>query len=135
MNNAYITITSNEDSVTITPSSFHIGYESLAGDDSGRTDDGTMHISWKLRKIPILEITLPPHSISDSKYNKVLSYVQGQTYKINYFDYIAGERKTIDVYTSSSSFDWYSGIILNGIVTGESFTARGMTGESNIPHH
>lgn len=133
-NTAYITITSAGQQLTFTPADLKITYESLAGEDSGRTDDGVMHIDWKLRKIPKLDITLPPHAITDANYNRILSYVQGQVYTINYYDYIAGQRKSIDVYTSSTALNWYSGVVLDGTVTGESFTAIAMEGEANIPH-
>lgn len=135
MNNGYITITSGTDTCTFTPASLKISYESLASPDSGRNDDGSMHIgSWILRKITKLDITLPPHKIDDPKWLRILSLVQGQVYSINFYDYLAGQRKTKQVYTSNSSAEWYSGIILNGIVQNVGFSATEMQGESTVVH-
>lgn len=52
------TITINNTNFSI--QSLKVNWESLQADDSGRTDDGVMHITWVMRKVRKLEISLPP---------------------------------------------------------------------------
>ena len=40
--------------------SLKVNYESLSGEDSGRTDDGVMRINWIFRRIRKVEIEMPP---------------------------------------------------------------------------
>lgn len=117
-------------SLTFTAQSLKIGYESLTSDDSGRTADGTMSITWVYRNLPKLEISMPP--MSAVELSNLLELVQGQVYYITYYDPIALKEKTVEVYTSSSSADVYSGIMNNrtGLWQGVSFNAIAMRGEN-----
>ncbi len=103
-------------------------YESLADENSGRTDDGVMHIYWVFNRIRKIEITMPPCSTADAA--SVLSKVQGKTYSLTYFDILENQERTITVYTSNSSGDIASGVIMNGLVTGLSFNAIELAGEN-----
>lgn len=42
------------------PKELKITYDSLATSNSGRSDNGTMHITWVRTNIRKLEITMPP---------------------------------------------------------------------------
>lgn len=103
-------------------------FESLASEDSGRTDDGVMHINWVLRKIRKVEIEMPPCTSLEA--SRILSLVQGQEYTLTYWDVLANSEKTINVYTSNSAADCYSGVIKGGLWQGLAFNAIELGGEN-----
>lgn len=104
-----------------------VGYESLSAEDSGRTADGVMRINWIFRRIRKVEIEMPP--LKSYEVSQLLALVQGQEYDLTYFDPLDNSEKTIRVYTSNSSADCYSGILVNGLYQGVSFNAIEMAGE------
>lgn len=108
--------------------SIKTNYESLSSEDSGRTDDGVMRINWIFRRIRKVEIEMPP--MKAAEVSKLLSAVQGQEYYLTYFDMLDNTEKTIKVYTSNSSGECYSGILLNGLYQGVSFNAIELAGEA-----
>ena len=108
--------------------SIKVGFESLAADNSGRTLDGVLHIDWVLRRIRKVEIEMPPMSSADV--SNLLSLVQGQEYTLIYFDPLDNSEKAIEVYTSNSSSDLYSGILYNGLWQGVKFNAIELGGEA-----
>lgn len=108
--------------------SIKVDLESLASEDSGRTDDGVMHINWVLKKIRKVEIQVAPSSTADIA--PLLSAVQGQTYSLTYFDPLANAEKTITAYTSTSSSELYSGVLYNGLWQGTQFNAIEVGGEN-----
>lgn len=109
--------------------SIKVNFESLASDDSGRTNDGVMHIYWVLRKIRKIEIELPPTK-DLGKLSTLFALVQGQEYNLTYWDPLDNAEKTIKVYTSTSSADMYNGILYNGMWQGVSFNAIELAGEN-----
>ena len=108
--------------------SIKVNLESLASEDSGRTDDGVMHINWILKKIRKVQIELPP-STADV-FAPLLAAVQGQTYSLTYFDPLANAEKTITAYTSKGSSNLYSGVLYNGLWQGTQFNAIELGGEN-----
>lgn len=108
--------------------SLRVGFESLSGEDSGRTDDGVMRINWIFRKIRKVEIEMPP--MTSAKVAEILGLVQGREYDLTYYDPLDNVEKTIRVYTSNSKTDLYSGIVLNGLWQGVSFNAIELAGEA-----
>lgn len=111
-----------------TPRSLKVNYESLATDDSGRTADGIMHVDYIFSRIRKLQIEMPP--MTPQEVHRLLSLVQGQTYSIKYYDPLADAVKEIEVYTSGSSADCYSGVLnSNGLWQGVSFNAIELGGE------
>ena len=108
--------------------SIKVDLESLASEDSGRTDDGVMHINWVLKKIRKVFIEMPPSITADIA--PLLAAVQGQTYSLTYFDPLANAEKTITAYTSTSSSELYSGVLYNGLWQGTSFNAIELGGEN-----
>ena len=108
--------------------SIKVNLESLASEDSGRTDDGVMHINWVLKKIRKVQIELPP-STADV-FAPLLAAVQGQTYSLTYFDPLANAEKTITAYTSKGSSSLYSGVLYNGLWQGTQFNAIEVGGEN-----
>lgn len=107
--------------------SLKIKFESLASEDSGRTDDGVMNIGWVYRRLRKLEITLAP--CSAQTVSSLFSAVQGQEYSLTYFDPLTNNWRTGTFYTSNSSADLYSGVILNGLYQNVSFNAIELAGE------
>lgn len=95
--------------------------ESLATEDSGRTDDGIMHIYWVRDNIRKWEIEMPP--LNSEEASRVLSLVQGKIYDITIYDVKAGEEVTVKVYTSNTSSNCYSGVLYNGLYQGIRFSA------------
>ena len=108
--------------------SIKVDLESLASEDSGRTDDGVMHINWILRKIRKVFIEMPPSITADIA--PLLSAVQGQTYSLTYFDPLDNAEKTITAYTSKGSSSLYSGVLYNGLWQGTQFNAIEVGGEN-----
>lgn len=108
--------------------SIKVNLESLAGPDSGRTDDGVMHIDWIFRRIRKIEIEMPPCDSTAAA--RILAAVQGQEYTLTYFDPLDNNEKQIGVYTSNSAGDLYSGIIRNGLWQGLAFNAIEIAGEA-----
>jgi len=53
-------------STTFIAKSIKPSFESLASEDSGRTDDGKMHISWIKPKLRKWEIEMPPCSSQEA---------------------------------------------------------------------
>ena len=104
-----------------------VDYESLASEDSGRTDDGVMHVYWVKRKIRKLNIEMPP--MTANQVAELLPLVQGMEYNITYFDPFINGEKTIHCYTSNSSADCYSGVIKGGLYQGVSFNSIEIGGE------
>jgi len=111
------------------PTRLNIIYDTLASEDSGRTDDGVMHINWIIGKgqpiesIVRLEIEMPP--CSAAKAQQILSLVQGNIYYITYYDIRTDSEKTVKVYTSTSQGNCYSGVFNSstGLWEGISFNA------------
>lgn len=98
-------------------------FDSLASEDSGRSDDGVMHITWLQSNLRKWEIEMPPCTAEEA-YN-ILSKVQGKTYWITIQDINSstGEATALKVYTSNSQASCYSGVIRNGIWEGLTFSA------------
>ena len=107
--------------------SLKVNYESLSGEDSGRTDDGVMRINWIFRKIRKVEIEMPP--MTSQELSRLLSRVQGQEYYLTYYDPLDNVERKAKVYTSNSKTDLYSGFIMNGLWQGVSFNAIELEGE------
>ena len=103
------------------PKSIKLSFDSLAAEDSGRTDDGVMHITWIKSKLRKWEIEMPPCTASEAA--AILSLVQGQIYYITIYDISTNAEVTAHVYTSASSGECYSGVIQNGLYTGLTFSA------------
>lgn len=96
-------------------------FESLASEDSGRSDDGVMHITWVKPKLRKWEIQMPP--LTSTEASVILNAVQGKQYSIKIFDISTNAEIEVVVYTSNSKADCYSGVIKNGLYDGFTFSA------------
>ena len=111
------------------PKSMKPNYESLATEDSGRTDDGVMHIYWVLDRIRKWEIVMPP--MTSEEQSRLLSQVQGKIYYMTYWDTLSNSELTRKFYTSNSNADMYSGYIKDGLWLDTEFHAIEVGGEIN----
>lgn len=105
-----------------------VGFESLQSEDTGRTDDGVLHITWIFRKIRKIEIEMPP--MTSAEVSRLLGLVQGQEYNLTYYDPLDNIERTARVYTSNSKANLYSGFVMNGLYEGVSFNAIETVGEA-----
>lgn len=118
------------DNTVFTAKTMKQTFESLASEDSGRTDDGVMQISWVLQRIRKIEISMPP--MTSLEVSALLDKVQGQIYSMTYFDILTNTEKTKTFYTSNSEGDCYSGVLHNGLWQGVTFNAIEVGGEKKV---
>lgn len=97
-----------------------VEFDSLASEDSGRDDEGEMHIEWIKERLRKVKITLPPMSQRDVAL--ALDAVLGKKYYIEYIDPIDG-LKQLYVYTSAGSAEMYNARIHGGLWHNISFNA------------
>lgn len=122
----------SSDSVKFSPfqgGGLNYDYDSLATEDSGRSVDGLMHITWIIARARKLEITLPPCSFAYA--SVILSRVMGKKYYITYLDPLTNTEKTIYVYTSNGRGALYSGVVHKGLLTGVTFNGIELMGETS----
>lgn len=122
----------NANGVQFMPQELSIKIDSLADENSGRTQDGVMRINWIWNKIRKVEVKLPP--MNGEELSRILSAVQGQVYNITYYDTLDNRWETRQVYTSNSSADCYSGIYYGGLWQNASFNAIEIAGENDAPY-
>lgn len=103
------------------PKSLKITYDSLATSKSGRSDNGTMHITWVRRNVRKVEIEMPPMTLS--ALSSLLTTVSGQIYNITIHDPKSNAEATFQVYTSNSQGECYSGVLHQGLYQGVQFSA------------
>lgn len=96
-------------------------FDSLADENSGRDDNGVMHIYWKRPKMRKWEITMPP--MTSTQAAALINLIQGKTYTLTIWDISANAEVNVNVYTSNSAADMYSGVIMNGLWRGFKFSA------------
>lgn len=103
------------------PKSLKVTYDSLATANSGRSDNGTMHITWVRKNIRKIEIEMPPMTMS--ALSSLLTAVSGQTYTITIHDPKSNAETQVSVYTSNTQGECYSGVLHNGLYQGVQFSA------------
>lgn len=103
------------------PKSLKVTYDSLATANSGRSDNGTMVISWVRQNIRKVEITMPPMKMA--ALSTLLSAVSGKKYNMTFHDPRTNAEVTVQMYTSNAEGECYSGVLYNGLYQGVSFSA------------
>lgn len=103
------------------PKNLKFTYDSLATSKSGRSDDGTMVITWVRKNIRKIEVEMPPMKSAALHY--LLIRVSGKKYDMTFYDPRTGEEVTVQMYTSNSNGECYSGVLYNGLYQGVSFSA------------
>lgn len=124
---ATATPTAQEIAEAFSPKTLKPLIDSLATADSGRSDDGVMHIYWVLDRVRKLEITLPPGTISTV--SSILNKVVGKSFWLTFTDPYTGTELTRKMYCSNASSDWYSGVMYNGLLQDVSFNCIELGGE------
>ena len=74
--------TNDQNAIEFSPMACRPSFESLATEDSGRSDDGVMHIYWVKNRYRKLEITLRPDTPANIA--PILNKVMGKEYYITY---------------------------------------------------
>lgn len=93
-----------------------IQHDSLASEDSGRTEDGVMQIEWVRTDIVKVNLVYPVMSYDELRH--LLGLLQGRTFQFTFPDKMtASGTRTISAYASASSYTDYSEAIHGGIVT------------------
>ena len=121
--------TQDSNAIEFAPQSMKPSIDSLATEDSGRSDDGVMRIIYVLDRIRKLEITLRPDTTENI--SAILNKVIGRSYYITFWDIATNSELTRKCYTSNGSADWYSGVLYNGLLQNASFNAIELGGEKD----
>ena len=103
------------------PKSLKFTYDSLAKANSGRSDDGTMVIDWVRKNIRKIEVEMPP--MNATKLHYLLIRVSGKKYDMTFYDPRTDSEVTVQMYTSNSNGEFYSGVLYNGLYQGVQFSA------------
>lgn len=103
------------------PKSLKVTYDSLATANSGRSDNGTMNITWVRTNIRKVEVIMPPMKMAQLA--ALLNAVSGKKYNMTFHDPRTNTEVTVQMYTSNASGECYSGVLYNGLYQGVEFHA------------
>lgn len=103
------------------PKSLKVTYDSLATSKSGRSDDGTMVITWVRQNIRKVEVVMPPMKMA--QLSALLTAVSGKKYNMTFHDPRTNAEVTVQMYTSNATGECYSGVLYNGLYQGVEFHA------------
>ena len=103
------------------PKSLKITYDSLATSNSGRSDNGTMVINWVRLNIRKIEIEMPP--MKPAAVASLLDAVSGKKYNMTFHDPRTNSEVTVEMYTSNTNGECYSGVLYGGLYQGVQFSA------------
>ena len=78
-----------------------IDHEDVSGSDSGRTQDGMMHIDWVRRDVA--KVNFKWAYMSESELANIISWMQGKEFTLKYYD--VGVVKTISAYASNIHYN------------------------------
>lgn len=102
-----------------------VDFESLAKPDSGRSDNGVMHLDFIKPRLRKLKCTIVPSP--QNKISQYLDAVLGKKYSIKYIDPIHGLHQ-LYVYTSAGSAELYNARLHGGLWYNVTFNAIDMGG-------
>ncbi len=108
-------------STEYSPKSLKVTYDSLATAKSGRSDDGTMNITWVRQNIRKVEVVMPPMKMA--ALSTLLTAVSGKKYNMTFHDPRTNAEVTVEMYTSNAQGECYSGVLYNGLYQGVQFSA------------
>ena len=108
-------------STEYSPKSLKVTYDSLATAKSGRSDDGTMNITWVRQNIRKVEVVMPPMKMA--ALSTLLAAVSGKKYNMTFHDPRTNAEVTVEMYTSNAQGECYSGVLYNGLYQGVQFSA------------
>lgn len=85
------------------PQSVDIEHTNVASEDSGRDENGTMHIVWKRKDVRKVKMTWS--SLTGNEVKEIRELMQGKVYSFTYWD---TESKTMTAYTGDNNYHIYS---------------------------
>lgn len=85
------------------PQEVHIEHTNVAGEDSGRAEDGVMKIIWK--RTDVRKVSMKWHALTGNEVAAIRNLMQGKEYQFTYFD--AGAQ-TMSAYTGDNDYNIYS---------------------------
>lgn len=81
-----------------------IQHTNVASSDSGRTEDGVMHIDWVRRDVR--KVNLKYSAITGNEVAYMLNLMQGKEFTFKYYD--LGSVQTISAYCGESTYSYYN---------------------------
>lgn len=84
-----------------------IQHTNIASSDSGRTEDGIMHIDWVRRDI--VKVNLQWKVMTGEELAYVMNLLQGKEFTFVYYD--MGSTHSIDAYCGESTYTKYSDVL------------------------
>lgn len=81
-----------------------VEHSNVVGSDSGRDENGLMHIDWIRRDVRKVFITY--NAITDSELEYIMNLMQGKEFTFTYLE--RGVPVTINAYVGESSYKFYS---------------------------
>lgn len=86
------------------PQGCKIEHTNYTGSNSGRTEDGVMHIDWLRRDLH--KVSLTYNAMTGNELKELVGLVQGKEYTATYVD--QGETHTMEAYTGDISYTTYN---------------------------
>ena len=81
-----------------------IEHTNVAGSDTGRTEDGLMHIDWVRRDVTKVYLKWP--TMTESELNYIIDLMQGKEFRFTYKD--RGRVNYLNGYSGECSYTFYS---------------------------
>lgn len=90
----------NGESIYEPSADLKIDHENVAGESSGRTEDGKMHIDWVRRDVT--KVFLAYSALTETELRTLKDLMQGQEFSFKFMD--CGQRRTIQAYCGKMSY-------------------------------
>lgn len=102
------------------PQGCGITHENYVGSNSGRTEDGVMHIDWLRRDLR--KVTIKYNAMTGNEMDELVGLVQGKEYTATFRD--RGKTCTMSAYTGDCKYELYNETLCSsegGLYTDVSF--------------
>ena len=84
------------------PQECHIEHTNVTSEDSGRDENGVMHITWK--RTDVKKVSMKWKALTGNEVQSILNLMQGKIYSFDYYD--AGA-KSMTAYTGDNDYNVY----------------------------
>lgn len=85
------------------PQEVHIEHTNVTSDDSGRDENGVMHITWK--RTDVKKVSMKWKALTGNEVETIRNLMQGKSYTFTYWD---NGTKTMTAYTGDNDYNIYS---------------------------
>ena len=85
------------------PQEVHIEHTNVTSDDSGRDENGVMHITWK--RTDVRKVAMKWKALTGNEVEFIRNLMQGKSYTFTYYD---NGSKTMTAYTGDNDYNIYS---------------------------